>query len=348
MCSLTVGGAEAFPFLMAANDPVSMPADRPQVALVFTGGTVAMRHDAAAGGAVPALSGKDLVRQIPMLAELATLVPVEFDRIPGPHMTPGRVLELAQALRPLLDDPGITGIVVTHGTDTLEETAYLLDRILSPSKPLVLTGAMRTNSDPAWDGATNLTDAVRVAAHPASSGAGVLVVFDGNILSGRDATKRHTDHPSTFGPRDGTVLGSVNATGVVMDNLPMPAGPPLAPILAEPVEILTLPMGSDGRMVDLAVEAGVRGLILQGLGCGNIPLTAVPAVERALARGIPVVISTRCWQGETRDTYAYRGAGRTLVAAGAVLAGNLPAHKARLELMLRLGNQVKWGEFPVH
>jgi len=322
-----------------------MPVPLHRVALVFTGGTVAMRHDASAGGAVPALSGDDLVRQIPALARLATLVPVEFDRVPGPHMTPGRVLELARVLRPLLEDPGLTGMVVTHGTDTLEETAYLLDRVLAPAKPVILTGAMRPNSDPAWDGATNLTDAVRVAAHPGAAGAGVLVVFHGDILSGRDATKRHTDQPTTFGPRDHAVLGTVSGEKVVIHSIPPRTAPPLAPILADGVEILTLPMGSDGRMVDLAVGAGVRGLILQGLGCGNVPLSAVPAVERALARGIPVVICSRCWQGETRDTYAYRGAGRTLVAAGAVLAGRLPAHKARLELMLRLGNGVGLADF---
>lgn len=306
-----------------------------------------MRHDVAAGGAVPALSGDDLVHQIPALAQLATLVPVEFDRVPGPHMTPGRVLELAAVLQPLLDDPGITGIVLTHGTDTLEETAYLLDRLLAPTKPVILTGAMRPNSDPAWDGAANLTDSVRVAASPGATGAGVLVVFHGHILLGRDATKRHTDHPATFGTRDGDTLGSVRGEFIVLNSTPPPSAPPLAPILAEGVEILTLPMGSDGRMVDLAVSGGASGLILQGLGCGNVPLTAVPAVERALARGIPVVICTRCWQGETRDTYAYRGAGRTLVAAGAVLSGRLPAHKARLELMLRLGNGVGLADFRV-
>ena len=252
-------------------------------------------------------------------------------------MTPGRVLELARVLQPLLDDPEITGIVVTHGTDTLEETAYLLDRLLAPTKPVILTGAMRPSSDPAWDGAANLTDSVRVAASPAAAGAGVLVVFHGDILLGREATKRHTDHPATFAPRDGDALGSVRE-GHVRLSTPVRSAPPLAPLLAEGVELLTLPMGSDGRMVDLAVSGGATGLVLQGLGCGNVPLTAVPAVERALAQGIPVMICTRCWQGETRDTYAYRGAGRTLVAAGAVLAGRLPAHKARLELMLRLGN----------
>lgn len=310
----------------------------PRVALVFTGGTVAMRHDAAAGGAVPALSGAELVQQIPALAGIADLAVADFDRVPGPHMTPERVLDLARLIRPLLADPTIAGVVLTHGTDTLEETAYLLDRILAPSKPIVLTGAMRPNSDPTWDGAANLTAAVRVAAAPQTRDCGVLVVFHNEILIGRDATKRHTDDPTTFGSRDGGRLGLVEREVVRLDAHPSPPRPVLAPRLAGPIEVITLPMGSDGRLIDLALGAGVRGLVLQGLGCGNIPITAVPAVERALATGIPVVIATRCWEGPTLDTYAYRGAARTLVAQGALLAGHLPAHKARLELMLLLGN----------
>lgn len=325
---------------MIPSAPVTPASPRPRVAVVFTGGTIAMRAEPGGAGAVPALDGHELVRQIPALAELAEIETHEFDRLPGPHMTLPRVLDLARLLHGLLENPGIDGIVVTHGTDTLEESAYLLHRLLPATKPVVLTGAMRPNSDRAWDGATNLYDAVRVAASNAARTAGVVVVLHGDILPGATATKRHTDHPETFGARDGGILGTVDSGGIHFFAHPEPAPPTLRPDLDPAVDIIPLPIGSDGRLIDLAVEAGTRGLVLQALGCGNVPVTALPSVHRALARGVPVVVCTRCWEGPILTTYGYPGSARTLETAGAVLAGRLPAHKARLELMLLLGNSV--------
>ncbi|HXJ55055.1 MAG TPA: asparaginase domain-containing protein, partial [Verrucomicrobiae bacterium] len=140
-----------------------MSEHKPRVTLICTGGTISMRFDPTSGGAIPALSGQALMALVPDLAELGRIDLVDFSLLPGPHMTPGRMLELARFIRTRLESAEQVGAVVTHGTDTLEECAYLAGLVVDSPKPVVFVGAMRTSSDAAWDGPVNLRSALRVA-----------------------------------------------------------------------------------------------------------------------------------------------------------------------------------------
>src|SRR5712691_6548480 len=152
------------------------------IGLLFTGGTISMRLDPSTGAAVPALGAADILAQVPAMESVADFEVEDFSRLPGPHVTPDQMWRLARRAAAWLDRPDVDGLVITHGTDTIEETAYLLDLLLTSDKPVVLVGTMRTISDPSWDGPANLLAAARVAACPSARGYGVLVVMDEQIL----------------------------------------------------------------------------------------------------------------------------------------------------------------------
>jgi hypothetical protein len=155
------------------------------IGLLFTGGTISMRLDPATGAAVPALGAAEILAQVPQLGAVTDFETEDFSRLPGPHVTPEQMWRLARRAAAWLERPDIDGLVITHGTDTIEETAYLLDLVLTSEKPVVLVGAMRTVSDPSWDGPSNLLAATRVAASPGARGQGVLVVMDDHIITAR-------------------------------------------------------------------------------------------------------------------------------------------------------------------
>jgi len=296
-----------------------------------------MRLDPAAGGAVPMLSGEEIVAQVPGLDQIAEVAAMDFARLPGPHITPGRMLELSRVVASQLADERANGVVVTHGTDTLEETAYLLDLVLPSDQPVVLVGAMRNSSELGWDGPANLRSAVRVAVDPGVRGLGVLVVMNDQVLAASEATKTHAESLETFQSRDFGPLGIVDKDRVIMSR--QRAAREHIPVtrLDERVELVKLSAGSDGRSIRHAIEDGARALVIEGLGRGNVPITALGEVERAIQSGIPVVITSRCPRGRVLDSYAYEGAGKQLTRWGAILGGLLPSHKARIKLMLLLG-----------
>lgn len=310
---------------------------KPRIAIFFTGGTISMRVDAKTGGPVPALSGEEIISQVDGLPEIADLKVINFALLPGPHITPPKMLELARAVGETLADDRMAGAVVTHGTDTLEETAYLHDLVLNSQKPVVFVGALRNSSELSWDGPANLRSAVRVAVDPQARELGVLVVMADEILAAAEATKTHTEAADTFQSRDFGPLGMVDKDRLIMARRPAKREQIAPDKLEEQVDIIQMAAGTDGRLIDCAIEQGTRGLVIQGLGRGNVPVAALPAIERAIKAGLPVVITSRCPRGRVLDTYAYEGAGRQLKRMGAILGGLLPSHKARIKLMLLLG-----------
>ena len=175
-----------------------------------------MQIDPRTGGAIPSLSGKEIIERVPGLDEIADFEVRDFARLAGPHMTPSLMMELADQVRTEIVRPETAGAVITHGTDTLEETAYLLDLILNSEKPVVFVGAMRNSSELSWDGPGNLRSAVRVAADPAARGLGVLVVMNDQVLSGSEAVKTHTEAPDTFRSRDFGPLGIIDKDRLIV------------------------------------------------------------------------------------------------------------------------------------
>jgi L-asparaginase len=307
------------------------------ITVLFTGGTISMRHDAAAGGAVPSLAASEILSAARGVEDVAELSVEEWGRFPGPHMTAERMWALRTRIAELVADPAVDGVVVTHGTDTLEESAYVVTRSVATEKPVVFTGAMRAASDLGWDGPANLLDAVRVAASPDARGYGALVTLSGRVFAGLDVAKVHTHLLDAF---QSPGLGPVGVVddGAVIFRRALPSLPPvLAPATwAAPVDIVVAHAGADARLVD-ASAATARGLVVAALGRGNVPVAMADGIVRAIERGVPVVIASRVPRGRVGTTYGYAGGGRRLAEAGALFAGSRRPQQARIDLMLALG-----------
>ena len=318
---------------------MSVPArTRRRVAAVFTGGTISMRVDAREGGAVPALSAEEILGAARGIEEVAAVRAEQWGRFPGPHMTVERQWALRSRLLELLDDTSVDGIVVTHGTDSLEETAYLTARSVPPTKPIVFTGAMRSSSDLGWDGPQNLIDAVRVAASADAAGVGTMVVMGSLIFAGLEDTKSHTHQLDAFESPGLGPLGVIDEDRVIFRRRLLGVPAVLAPAApATPIDIVGTWAGCDARLLDASRESGARGVVVAAMGRGNVPPEVVPGIERWLATGRPVVIASRAGQGRVGRTYAYPGGGRKLHEMGALFAGARRPAQARIDLMLALG-----------
>ena len=297
-----------------------------------------MRHDPSAGGAVPSLSGRDILALAPAIEQIADVEIVDFGAFPGPHMTTDRMWALRNTIEKQAARADVEGIVITHGTDSLEESAYLAARSLTAQKPIVFTGAMRTSSDLGWDGPANLGAAVRVAASEESRGFGVLVAMCDRIFSAIDVTKSHTFTVDAFESPGLGPLGIVD-DGHVIFRRALPEIPtPLTPReLGGPVDIIYAWAGSDSRLLD-ASRREARGVVVAAMGRGNVPPAMIDGIDRFHDEGKPVVIASRVQRGRVGRTYGYPGGGRRLHDRGAILAGSRRPQQARIDLMLALGS----------
>lgn len=307
------------------------------IVVLFTGGTISMRHDEAAGGAVPALSGQEILAATRGIEHVSPVEIEDWGRFPGPHMGVERQWALRTRIAEHLARPEVRGVVVTHGTDSLEETAYLVARSLPAEKPVVFVGAMRNASELGWDGPANLLDAVRVAASPDAHGYGVMVAMAGRVFAGLDVTKSHTHLLDAF---DSPGVGPVGVVddGRVIFRRAMPAPlPPLQPVApALPVDIVYAWAGADARLLDASRHAA-RGVVVAAMGRGNVPPEMVPGIARFIEEEKPVLIVSRVQRGRVGPTYGYPGGGRPLREMGAILAAGRRPQQARIDLMLALG-----------
>ncbi|MEO7964028.1 MAG: asparaginase [Gemmatimonadaceae bacterium] len=308
------------------------------VAVVFTGGTISMRFDAGSGGAVPSLGASEIVAAAKGIEDVAELRVEEWGRFPGPHMTVERQWALRNRLVALVAEPAIDGVVVTHGTDTIEESAYLATRSIATEKPIVFTGAMRNASELSWDGPANLSDSVRVAASDEARGHGALVMLNGRVFSALDVTKAHTHLLDAFESPGLGPMGVVDDGEVVFRRALPPGDALLAPsALGTPVDIIVAYAGADARLVDVS-RTTARGIVIAALGRGNVPPLMAEGIGRAIADGIPVVVASRAPRGRVGRTYAYEGGGRYLANLGAIFTGARRPQQARIDLMLALGS----------
>ena len=307
------------------------------IVLVFTGGTISMRRDDAVGGAVPSLSGRDILALAPAIEQIAATEILDFGAHPGPHMTTDRMWALRNTLAQQLARPEVDGIVVTHGTDSLEESAYLAARSLESPKPVVFTGAMRTSSDLGWDGPANLGAAVRVAASHEARGFGVLVAMSDRVFSALDVTKTHTYTVDAFESPGLGPLGVLDDGHVIFRRALPEMPPPLTPgSLGGPVDIVCSWAGADSRLLD-ASRREARGVVVAAMGRGNVPPAMIEGIDRWHEDGKPVIIASRVQRGRVGRTYGYPGGARRLHDRGAILAGSRRPQQARIDLMLALG-----------
>ena len=307
-----------------------------RVAIYFTGGTISMKYDREIGAAVPALSGREIVENVPGLADEIDYDIVDFGRFPGPHMTPRRMMDLSFRIRETLGRNEVDGVVVTHGTDTLEESAYFLDLTIAGDKPVVFTGAMRNSSEIGYDGPANLLTSARTAASEAARGLGVLVVLNDTVLAAAEATKTHTESFDSFQSPEFGPLGVVDKGAVIIRRSPLKRDHIPAAVVTEPVFLLKLAAGVDSTLIDACLDAHARGIVVEGLGRGNVPPEVVPGIGRALESGIPVVLTSRCQRGRVYQSYGYEGGGKRLLDMGVIFADFMNGQKARIKLMLTL------------
>lgn len=308
-----------------------------RVAIVFTGGTIAMQPDAAAGGNRPVLDGAAIIARAPGLHEIADLEPIDWGLVPASHLRFAQLLELAQLIEAQLARPEIDGAVLVQGTDTIEETAFAFDLLLRSNKPLIVTGAMRHALAPDYDGPRNLADAVRCAVSADLAGIGALVVLGGLILAADEAVKTHATAIDTFRSRDGQPIGEVHGEIVHVVH-PRPPRRRLAVVPAtsvEDVHLVTAVTGIDGTLVRLMRPLHPRGLVVAATGSGNTSAELLDAAAELIGDGTVVCLTTRCPTGTVSPAYAFPGGGATWQRAGALMS-TLDGPRSRVALALGL------------
>lgn len=265
------------------------------------------------------------------LAPPVELVAEEFSNVGSNRIDVETAFRLASRVSELIVDETVCGCVVTHGTDTLEESAFLASLVINSPKPVVFTGAQRGMDAPDADGPRNLADAIRVAASPDARETGVLVVFDEKVLSAVDATKVHTSRLDAFAAGDFGPLGVVDHGAVLLSRTLVGYPRIGAQRIESRVDLITLAMGADARLFEAAVASGARGIVLETFGRGNATPAVVAAVKRARVAGVRTVVTSRCSHGRVLPLYD-DGGGRDLEDAGAIFAGRLKGPKARIAL----------------
>lgn len=312
-------------------------AERPRISLLATGGTIAGKDRAGHGYVSAAMPAEELLATVPELAVLARLEAEQVLSIGSQDMDGESWRKLARRAQQKLDEPGVAGLVITHGTDTMEETAYFLNLVLRTAKPVVLVGAMRPATALSADGPMNLYNAVAVAADARAGGRGVLVVANDEVHFAREVTKTNTTQVGTFKSSNRGLAGTVNHGRLHFygpPERPHTAASGFAPLAADDfprVDIIAGYAGQTREAVDAAVRAGARGLVLAGVGAGNLPKAVLAACAGAARAGVAVVRGSRTGGGVVERNIEVDDD-----ALGLIAAGELNPAKARVLLMLGL------------
>lgn len=307
-----------------------------KVAVVFTGGTISMKIDPRISAAIPALSSEEIMSMVTNIDRFADIEIVNFETIPGPHMTPQKMMELSKLVKTLIQRDDIDGIVITHGTDTLEETAFLLDLNIFSNKPIVIAGAMRNGSELGYDGPSNLAAAICTIISDQAQNKGVLVVMNNEVNAASEVTKTHTLSLDTFKSLEFGPLGIVDNDEVIFYRDIVKHHHIETDSIEEKVYLIKTYAGIDSCLIDYCVEKGAKGIVIEAMGRGNIPPMMVNGVKNAILKGVKVVLVSRCPMGRVLDSYGYDGGGKNLRNLGVIFGGSLNGQKARIKLMLAL------------
>lgn len=309
------------------------------ITLIATGGTIASAADRSAGAVNASLDGQALLASLHApLPDVAVTVQ-NFEAAGSYALDLATVHRLCARIDQVLSDPDVDGVVVTHGTDTMEESAFLAWLLVASEKPVVFTGAQRHAGQPDTDGPRNIHDAITAAASGALTGVGPVILFEGDIHGARHVTKAHTSRTDTFRSVGHGKLGEVDCGETWLTSRPAGGRPRLTtPAIDPDVEILALGLGTTPRLMALAAGAGASGFVMQAFGRGNAPQGFADQVARLTGQGVPVVVASRCHEGRTRPIYGKDSGGVTLQASGAIFAGDLSAIKARLLLAVLIGD----------
>lgn len=308
-----------------------------KVLIIFTGGTIAMKIDTNIGAAIPALNEDELFSMAKSIHNLVELESINFSNLPSPHITPNLMMDLANLVKENIQREDLASIVITHGTDTLEETAYLLDLCVDSPKPIVVTGAMRNFSELGYDGSSNLSAAICTAISPESRNKGVLVVMNNEVNSATEVTKTNTLSLNTFQSTEFGPLGIVDNDEVIYYRDIIAKQHIDTNKIETKVALIKAVPGMESDILDFHIDSGYKGIVIESLGRGNLPPEMIAGIQRAQENHIPIVMVSRCNTGRVLDSYGYEGGGRHLRKLGIIFGGNLPGQKIRIKLMLALG-----------
>lgn len=305
-----------------------------KVAIVFNGGTISMKVDERIKAAVPSLNGEEIMAMVTGIEKYAEIETYNFSSLPSPYMTPNLMLDLSRMIQKLIEREDICGVVVTHGTDTLEETAYFLDLVLKSNKPVVVTGAMRSSSELGYDGPFNLASSICTAISEESRERGVLVCFNGELHSASEVTKKNSMALNAFSTPNFGPIGIVDNNRVIFYR----NNPKVKSIQVEKINkdvaLIKCVAGSDSRFLDFIIESDFKGIVIEALGRGTVPYNMVDGIKRAIKNNIPVVIVSRCLEGRVFESYGYEGGGKELKELGCIFGDVLTGQKARIKLLV--------------
>lgn len=308
-----------------------------RIAVIFTGGTISMKVDERLAAAIPALSSEEIMSMVTNIDRIADIEIITFGSYPGPHMTPDLIWSLSTLVKETISRADIDGVVITHGTDSLEETAYFLDLNINCQKPIVFVAAMRNGSELGYDGPSNLSAAICTATSDDAQNRGVLIVLNNEVNSARETTKSHTLSLDTFKSLEFGPLGIVDNDEVIFYRNIIKHDHIETTRYEKEVELIKACVGYDSKYMNFAIDNGTKGFVIEAMGRGNVPPGMIDGIKRAISLNIPVVIVTRCPMGRVLDSYGYTGGGKDIRNHGAIFGGNLNGQKARIKLMLALG-----------
>ena len=302
-----------------------------KILVLHTGGTISMQADAS--GAV-VTSSDNPMNHVSNPLEGIQVHSLDFFNLPSPHIKPKHMLALYQKIKEEADN--YDGVVITHGTDTLEETAYFLDTMEVPHMPIVLTGAMRSSNELGSDGVYNYLSALRVASDDRAADKGVLVVMNDEIHAAKYVTKTHTTNVGTFQTPTHGPLGLIMKQEILYFKTAEPRVRFDLDHIQGLVPIISAYAGMTDELIDMLDLEQLDGLIIQAFGAGNIPKETAQKLKNLLQKGIPVALVSRCFNGIAEPVYAYQGGGVQLQKSGVFFVKELNAQKARLKLLIAL------------
>ena len=307
-----------------------------KILVLHTGGTISMQADAS--GAVVTSQDNPMNHVTNPLKgiEVHTL---DFLNLPSPHIKPKHMLALYHKIKEEADN--YDGVVITHGTDTLEETAYFLDTMEIPHMPIVLTGAMRSSNELGSDGVYNYLSALRVASDDKAADKGVLVVMNDEIHAAKYVTKTHTTNVGTFQTPTHGPLGLIMKQEILYFKTAEPRVRFDLEHIQGLVPIISAYAGMTDELIDMLDLDHLDGLVIQAFGAGNVPKETAQKLENLLQKGIPVALVSRCFNGIAEPVYAYQGGGVQLQESGVLFVKELNAQKARLKLLIALNAGLK-------
>lgn len=310
-----------------------------KILILHTGGTIAMKENILTGGVSPDVVNPLLDAEI-TVPENVDLVMEDIFNLPSPHIMPKHMLILKKRIMEAIDSD-VRGVVITHGTDTLEETAFFLDTTIGDQIPIVVTGAMRSSNELGSDGLYNFESAIRVASCDEAVEKGVLVVMNDEIHSARYVTKTHTTNVATFRTPTLGPIGLVTKHRILfMQELLDSTRLDISSVNGT-IPIVKAYAGMQGDLLEALAHAKVDGLVIEALGAGNLPPQALTALKKLLIQKIPVILVSRCFNGIAEPVYDYEGGGKELADMGVIFCNSINSQKARLKLLIALNYGLK-------